>query len=75
MNKFKEFLRLMVTAHSGVSSKRVCGVIGFIVIVFAIIFCTINVVQTPVILETFIWAVAVLLGVDSVTDIFKNKNL
>lgn len=73
MNKFKDFFVKMVTAHSGLSSKRVCGVIGFAVIVFTIIFCTINVIQTPQIVETFIWAVCILLGVDSITDIFKDR--
>lgn len=73
MEKIKDFLVKMVTSNSGISSKRVCGVIGFLVIVFAIIFCTVNVIQVPEIVETFIWAVALLLGVDSITDIFKNK--
>jgi hypothetical protein len=72
MNKIKEFLVKMVTSHSGISSKRVCGVIGFIVIVFVLIYCTINVVQAPAMIDTFIYAICILLGVDSVTGIFKN---
>lgn len=76
MKKIKEFLKLMVTSHSGISSKRVCGVLGFLVIMFVIIFCTVTAVEAPVILETFIWAVCMLLGIDSITGIFKkfNKN-
>jgi hypothetical protein len=74
MNKIKEFLVKMVTSHSGISSKRVCGVIGFIVIVFVLIYCTINVVQAPAMIDTFIYAICILLGVDSVTGIFKNFN-
>ena len=76
MKKIKEFLKLMITAHSGISSKRVCGVLGFLVITFVIIFCTISNMQAPIILETFIWAVCMLLGIDSITGIFKkfNKN-
>lgn len=72
MNKIKEFLVKMVTSHSGISSKRVCGVVGFIVIVFVLIYCTINVVQAPAMIDTFIYAICILLGVDSVTGIFKN---
>ena len=72
MKKIKEFLKLIVTAHSGISSKRVCGVLGFLVISFVIIFCTVSTIQAPVILETFIWAVCMLLGIDSVTGIWKN---
>ena len=71
MKKIKEYIRLMITSHSGISSKRVCGVLGFLVISFVIIFCTVISTQAPVILETFIWAVCMLLGIDSATGIFK----
>lgn len=71
MKKFKEYLKLMITSHSGISSKRVCGALGFLVITFVIIFCTVATVQAPIILETFIWAVCALLGIDSVTGIWK----
>ncbi len=66
----------MITSHSGISSKRVCDVLGFLVIIFVIIFCTVSSIQAPAILETFIWAVCMLLGIDSITGIFKkfNKN-
>ena len=71
MKKIKEYLRLIITSHSGISSKRVCGVLGFLVIMFSIIFCTVTGTQAPLILETFIWSVCMLLGIDSVTGIFK----
>lgn len=71
MKNIKKYLRLMVTSHSGISSKRVCGVLGFLVIMFAVIFCTVTSIQAPAVLETFIWAVCMLLGIDSVTGIFK----
>lgn len=72
MKKIKEFLKLIITSHSGISSKRVCGVLGFLVIMFAIIFCTVTGIQAPTMLETFIWAVCMLLGIDSVTGIWKD---
>lgn len=72
MQKFKEYVKLMITSHSGISSKRVCGVLGFLVIMFVIIFCTVTSIQAPVILETFIWAVCMLLGIDSITGIWKD---
>ena len=72
MKKIKEFLKLIVTAHSGISSKRVCGILGFLVIIFILIYCTILGIQAPVILETFIYAICLLLGIDSVTGIWKN---
>lgn len=72
MKKLKEYLRLMITSHSGISSKRVCGVLGFLVIMFVITFCTVCSIQAPAILETFIWAVCALLGIDSITGIWKD---
>lgn len=74
MNKFKKYLRLMITAHSGISSKRVCGVLGFLVIIFVITYCSIRNLQAPEILESFIWAVCALLGIDSITGIWKQFN-
>lgn len=72
MNKVKKYIRLIITSHSGISSKRVCGVLGFLVIIFAVIFCTVTSIQAPAILETFIWAVCALLGIDSITGIWKD---
>lgn len=73
MKKIKEYIKLMITSHSGISSKRVCGVLGFLVIIFSIIFCTVTGVQAPVVLETFIWAVCALLGIDSIMSPFYQK--
>lgn len=72
--KAKEFIKLIVTSHSGISSKRVCGVLGFLVIMFVMIFCTVSGIQAPLIMEPFIWAVCMLLGIDSVTGIWKSFN-
>ena len=72
MKKIKKYIRLMITSHSGISSKRVCGTLGFLVIMFVIVFCTVTAAEARVILETFIWAVCALLGIDSVTSIWKD---
>lgn len=72
MKKIKEYIRLMITSHSGISSKRVCGVLGFLVISFVLIYCAICGIQAPIMIDTFIWAVTLLLGVDSVTGIWKD---
>lgn len=69
----KDFLIKLITAHTGISSKRVCGVLGFLVIMLQLIYCTIMQIQLPDITETFIYAVCLLLGIDSVTNIFKNN--
>ena len=73
MKKIKKYIKLMITSHSGISSKRVCGVLGFLVIMFVIVFCTISNMQAPIILETFIWAVCMLLGIDSIMSPFYQK--
>lgn len=66
-----DFLKQIVASHSGISSKRICGVIGFFVIVFIILYCTFKQIQAPDIIEPFIFAICLLLGIDSVTGIFK----
>ena len=72
MKNIKEYIKLMITSHSGISSKRVCGVLGFLVIMFVIVFCAVAETQAPLIMETFIWAVCMLLGIDSITGIWKD---
>ena len=74
MNKILEFLKQIITSHSGISSKRICGVLGFLIIVFVLVYCTICGVQAPQMIDTFIYAICLLLGIDSVTGIFYNKN-
>lgn len=74
MKTLKEYIKLMITSHSGISSKRVCGVLGFLVIMFVIVFCAVAETQAPLIMETFIWAVCMLLGIDSITGIWKDFN-
>lgn len=74
MQKIKEYIKLMITSHSGISSKRVCGVLGFLVISFVLIYCSICRLQAPNMIDTFIWAVCMLLGIDSITGIWKNFN-
>lgn len=72
MKQVQTFLMRMITSHSGISSKRVCGVIGFIAVLFVLIYCTIYGIQAPTMIDTFIYAICLLLGIDSVTGIWKN---
>lgn len=69
----KDFIIKLITARSGVSSKRFCGVIGWLVSIFILIYCTIQSIQAPNIMEYFLLSVVGLLGVDSITGIWKNK--
>lgn len=72
MKNIKEYLKLMITSHSGISSKRVCEVLGFLVIAFVLIYCTVLGLQAPMMIDTFIYAICLLLGIDSVTGIWKD---
>lgn len=49
--KFTTFLKEMVTSESGISSKRICGVIGWIVCLGILIYCTIAAVQAPIMID------------------------
>lgn len=69
-------LRTIFQANSGdLSSKRVCGVFGFGTVLLIAIFCTIMNSQAPLITSDIIYASVALLGVDSITSIWrKNEN-
>lgn len=72
MNRWIRNIKTMFLANSGgLSSKRVCGVLGWIVCLGIAIYCTITVVQAPLILETILWCCMGLLGIDSITGIWK----
>lgn len=73
MSKFKDFIVKMLSSNTGVSSKRVCGALGWIVALLISIYCAIKVIQAPDITEIVIWASMLLLGVDSVTQIWKKN--
>lgn len=64
----------MFTSHSGISSKRVCGVTGWFVAIGVLIYCTIATIQAPLMIDTFLICVMALLGIDSVTGIWKKFN-
>lgn len=66
-----KWVKDMLDANSPVSSKRFCGVLGWLFTIAIICYCTIKVIQAPTIMEFFILSVVGLLGVDSVTNIWK----
>ena len=77
-NKAIEFLKQMLTSGSGVSSKRVAGIIGWISFIWVIIYCTIQEKQTQLKSETLAICSSALLGLETITNIWnngKNKNL
>lgn len=69
----KGFIKAMLTSDSNVSSKRVCGVLGWIICLMVLIYCTVCTVQAPMMIDVVLWCCMGLLGIDSITSIWKKK--
>lgn len=68
----KQFLKSIFLNQPGsISSKRICGVIGWFICLGILIYCTIMVIQAPVMIDSIVIASTALLGVDSITNIWK----
>lgn len=75
MNKLTNFIKLMFTSESGVSSKRVSGFTGWTVFIGVIIYCTIMNQEAPVVTDTLAICSSALLGLETVTAIWrKDRN-
>lgn len=71
----KNFFIKMFTAHSGLSSKRVCGFLRWVTCLFICIWCTIHIIPAPEIIQLLFICSTSLLGIDSITSIWnKHKN-
>lgn len=71
-----EIVKSILSASKGsISSKRVCGVIGWIVCLGIGIYCTVKVIQAPLLIDSILIGSAALLGVDSITGIWSNKEV
>lgn len=69
--KFISFLKDVVTSQSGISSKRVCGLLGWLLCLGVLVYCTVTSKQALVMIDTIVWCCMGLLGIDSVTGIWK----
>lgn len=70
MNALKS---LLSADRSSLSAKRLCGIIGWLCSSAVLIMCTVWDRQAPDVVNIIIYSSTVLLGVDSVTDIWKGK--
>lgn len=71
----KEFLKsLLSNDDTSCSSKRLCGGIGFLVATGLVIYCTISGKEAPGIVQFYIICSVSLLGLDSITNIWKKKS-
>lgn len=73
MNKLTNFMKQMFTSTSEISSKRVSGFTGWLAFIGICIYCTIVKYQAPVITDTLAICSSALLGLDTVTSIWKRK--
>ena len=70
----KDFVLKIFKSHSGVSSKRVFGGLGFLISLGVLIYCTIMVIQAPIMIDMVLICSMSLLGIDSVTGMFNGKH-
>ena len=75
MNKFISFLKDAVTSNNCVSSKRIAGLMGWIVCLIIIIYCSIATKEAPEAIDTLFVCSTSLLGLDSITNVFKKKQV
>lgn len=68
-----DFFIKMVTAHSGLSVKRVCGFIGWMTCIGISIYCTICCMPAPNIIDTLFICSTSLLGIDTITNIIHGR--
>lgn len=64
--KFVSFLKAIMTAQSGISSKRFCGVLGWLCTIGWITYYVVVKKDMPGILETFMICTVTLLGIDTI---------
>ena len=62
---------LLLADRKSLSSKRLCGMLGWAVILLIVIYCTIAVVEAPMSAEVIAYTSAGLLGMDSIASIFR----
>lgn len=68
----KQFLKSIFLNQPGsISSKRICGVLGWLLCLEVLGYCTYNEIQAPVMVDSIVIASTTLLGVDSITNIWK----
>ena len=67
----KDFLIKLITAHTGISSKRVCSILGWITCLGIDIGCAIANIEAPQVTDTVLICCMGLLGIDSVTSVWR----
>ena len=70
----KEAIKSILSSNKdSISSKRVCGLIGWAIGLIILVYCTINQIQAPDMVDTMLYCCMGLLGIDSITGAFKKE--
>lgn len=69
--KFIDFIKQALSSDSSVSSKRISGFMGWIICLICVVYCTITKENAPEIVDTLFYTSSMLLGLDSIVNIFK----
>ena len=73
MKKVLRFFERILTSGSGLSSKRLCGLTGWFVLLCCLAYATWSGTDLPHCTPEFIFGTVALLGVDSVTGIWRDS--
>ena len=68
---FRQFFTQMFMSNKAISSKRVAGLIGWVICIFISLWCVFTGIEAPNIIDSLFWCTAGLLGLDSITGIWK----
>ena len=71
--KFISFIKDMLNNNTRISSKRVSGFIGWLSFISICVYCTINNVQAPDVVEVLAVCSSGLLGLETITAIWSRK--
>ena len=67
----KDYIIKLLTAGTGLSSKILVGVVAWIICLLVLLYCTLANTQAPYFAEIVVITASALLGVDSVTKIWR----
>jgi hypothetical protein len=73
MKRVLRFFERILTSGSGLSSKRFCGLTGWFVLLCCLVYSTWSGTDLPHNTSEFIFGTVALLGVDSVTGIWRDR--
>ena len=70
----KQFLTsIFLNQPNSISSKRICGALGWLLCLVILGYCTFKQIQAPVMIDSIVIASTTLLGVDSIANIWKDN--